>query len=186
MNRSGFTLIEVLSASTLSAILAVAVISFIRITNSEIQDGRERTRMQLLHSVVSEQIAISARASYGAARSTEAEGAPVAPTDPAYAGLDEIRFYDEPTGSSSVKSINNFTAAYRISSGRLEEGKGPTPITWKPFVVGEDTVHVVSESSAFRILPGRSGVVWNLKLMRTAGGLTFKSTRDSEFVLCRN
>ena len=186
MSRSGFTLIEVLSAATLSAFLAVAVISFLRTTNSEIRDGGERTRLQLLQTVVSEQIGLSARSAYGGARGTEAEGAAVSAGDPAYGGLTEIRFYDEPLDVSGVYSIKNITAAYRIASGRLEEGQGPTPIAWKPFSVGEEIVYVDPDASTFRILPGRAGVVWNLKLMQTVDGITYKSTRDSEFVLCRN
>lgn len=177
--ESGFTLVEALAAGVLSVVIAGAILSIVRMTNDQIDEGGNTVRLETLRTAVSEQLRKTTRNSKGALTVSEDTGAVHSEYEHEIvsaqkSGLSNIRFFDRDYG---------FKGGFRIVGGYLEEAlvdPATGDSSWAPFRVGEDTVFVDPALSTFTIAEGRVGARFDLRLTRPADTLI-----HSEFVQCR-
>jgi type II secretory pathway pseudopilin PulG len=173
--QSGFTLVEALTASVISTVVAGAILTVLFMTTNQVRDGSALSRLTQQQTVVSEQIRTSARKAWFVKKTT-AEGMPILSTEPADAGRHEVAFAD---------SNGTVFAAYFLDPAKtyLQEWIGGAYV---PFKVGEDTVFVDYPTSSFGILSQRKGVTFQLGYNRTFGGKNYTFPLLTETVYCRN
>lgn len=177
--KAGFTLVEVLATGAISVIIGTAILSVLRMSNSQILDGSANLRLVQLQNIASAQIRSETRKAFGVKRDMALDPgtAFVSPaTAPTYPGLREVRLCN-PDGT--------MRAGYQIRANddNLYEWKSGE---WIPFQVGALTLKIDPVASDFTILPRRRGLTFNLAYRFIQGGRTYSFPPIPETVLCRN
>ncbi len=181
--QNGFTLIEVLTASLISTIVAGALLSVLSMTNNHIKDGAAHLRTGQMQTVVSDQLHTNAHAACGVKSTGESLIDPF--TTPTYdlgvASAKEIVFCTKaglPIARYKINSVANYLEEWRT------DPLGAGPVGYYPFQVGNDTAFLNGALSEFNLQPGRRGFTATLLFQSRDRSYTFPHIVET--ILCRN
>lgn len=181
----GFTLIEVISASLISSILGLALISVFYMANSHLQEGIAYQKLSMVQGMVSAQIDRSAHKAFMVKMENGSgvyEGYADGNDDQTHSGKKQIYFCD--TSGTPF-------AGYMLSGNNLLEmaSFSGTSLTgtpaWEIFRIGEVGVFVNSDSSSFDVLQYRSGINYRIRFADSASpSISFPIVKGA--VICLN
>lgn len=194
-DQSGFTLMEVLVAGTISVLIPATLIMVITTSNREISGGAGNMRLSQISTVISETIhraGLTASSVYSESEKdqtgTQCPGAAPGVTS----DLTGIIFCDE---TGAIK--NGFRIGEtQENRGVLEEYTVGGVPKWKPMVFSNDTVKVTLDPTAGMLtqkwgdlfgIDGKAAFAWmNLRLDMEVGGVRMILPLQTQSIVCRN
>jgi type II secretory pathway pseudopilin PulG len=174
--QSGFTLIEALTTGAISSIVGLALLSVLYMTNGQIKEGTATLRLARLQNVATEQIHRSARQAMAVWQQGTTPTANFAFNQNLSPEMSGVIFCD-PTGDT--------LAGYSVSGDLLKELDTASG-TWIPFEVAGDTVTVDEDSSYFKILNNRHGMVSRIRYTLVDGDSLYAFPPIADTIRCRN
>lgn len=171
-NQSGVTLVEVVVVSIIGVIVALMLITFVRVHNDELNEGIAKSRIQMQSELVSSEIGRKARSASLVLAGDESWS--VSPVFSARDTVHRIVLYN---------NVGAVIRGYSTESDTLKESQDG--ITFTPYRTGGEIVRLAPQSN-FRLLTGRIGVVLNLNFATLHLNKTYRSPAKRDMYLCRN
>ena len=170
--QRGFTLVETLMTLILVLVTAGIILSIFYMSTSEIRESSANMRMEKLYDIASYNIGWNVR-----------KARAVLSTSASFSNVNSITANDSTDGIYTYDEGGNITAGFRINGSILQERDSTG--SWVPFVSGDDTVRVSSDSR-FSVESGGQGMTVHLILERTVNGTTYTIASRGDRFRCRN
>lgn len=173
--QAGFTVIELMTVSIISTVIAGGVITMLYLGNTNIKEALALGRIAKVYDVASEHIHRVGNEAYTVSGDMEALPLASIPGPSYVSGFSRLTFFDQ---------ANDTIGSVRVrSDGYLMEWRKGTG--FQVFTVGTDSIYVDNQNN-FAIAPGRKAFSFDLDIVKTLYGTTHTLSSPTEVVLCRN
>jgi prepilin-type N-terminal cleavage/methylation domain-containing protein len=175
----GFTLIEGLMAAMISAVLAMVLLTMLRMNNDSVKYGAVNAKIRSQYEIAIQEIGTYTRMAHAVLNEGSGEAYPPVAALTADT-TSKIMMYDEDANGAGIQ-----TRGFWVDNGQLKEWKNDGN-GWRLFVVGKWPTVSVSDATPFQLSASRKTVTVSMRVSGTFGGVTAIAPARGEVFICRN